>query len=306
MKYNFCAVLEKKVRIDMYLTKIFPDFSRSYIQKMIDRGEVTLNGNTISKNLKIENRDEVAIVLEQLKLEEVLPEDMNLDILYEDENMVVLNKAPGINVHPVPGENGKKHTLVNGMLFHCKNKMPSIGGVERPGIVHRLDKDTSGAIMIAKTDSMMNYLSTTIAERNIGKYYIAIVAGKIKNHKFTIESYIGRDPNDRMKMTTKNSVNPKIAITHGEVLEDVDNKYSILKLKIETGRTHQIRVHMASIGHPILGDKTYGNPKVNKEIATRYQLHRQALHAYQLDLELYNKPFSIKAPLLDDMQRIIG
>lgn len=306
MKYNFCVLLEKKLRVDMYLASIFPDFSRSYIQKMIDRWEVTINGETISKNLKIENRDEVTIELEQKKLEEVLPEKMDFDILYEDENMVVLNKQPGINVHPVPGEGWKENTLVNGMLYHCKDKMPSIGGVERPGIVHRLDKDTSGAIMIAKTDSMMNYLSQTIADRKVGKYYIALVAGKVKNHNFTIESYMGRDPNDRMRMTTLNPVNPKIAITHGEVLEHVDNKYSILKIKIDTGRTHQIRVHLASIGYPILGDKTYGNPKVNKEMATRYQLHRQALHAYQLDLDIYDKAHTFKAPLKEDMKRIIS
>lgn len=305
MIYNFCALIENSKRVDMYLSALFPDFSRSYIQKIIDRKEVSVNGVYISKNLKVKNQDHIVISLEQQKLAEVLPEDMNLDVVFEDENLAIINKEAGINVHPVPGESWNKHTLVNAMLYHCKNNLPSIGWVERPWIVHRLDKDTSGLIMIAKTDKMMNYLADTIASRNIGKYYIAVVFWKVKNTHFTIESYMWRDPNDRMKMTTLNPVNPKIAITHWEVLEYIDNKYSILKIKIETWRTHQIRVHMASIGYPILGDKTYGNPKMNKEAATVYQLHRQALHAYQLELDLYDKKHVFIAPLKEDMSRLI-
>lgn len=304
MIYNFCAFVEGSKRVDMYLSALFEDFSRSYVQKLIDRGQVTLNGETFYKNVKLKNRDEIkiTIILEQT---EVVAEDMNLDVIFEDKEMILLNKQAGVNVHPVPGEGGNSNTLVNGILHHCKEDLPNIGWVERPGIVHRLDKDTSGAIMIAKTDKMMSYLSDTIKERNIDKYYIAVVWGKVKSPEFKIESYMGRDKNDRKKMTTLDPVNPKIAITHGKVLEFIDNEYTILKIKIETGRTHQIRVHLASIGYPILGDKVYGNPKMNTRVNTMYQLSRQALHAYELEFELYGEKRKFTAPLKEDMVRLV-
>lgn len=289
----------------MYLSALFSDYSRSYIQKIIDRGQVSVNWEKISKNLKIKNKDEISIEIIIEKLETVEAEKMDLDFIYEDKELLIINKDPLINTHPVPWENWNKNTLVNGILYHCKSSLPSIWWVERPWIVHRLDKDTSWAIMIAKTDGMMNYLSDIIKQRKIGKYYLAIVTWKIKEKDFKIESYIGRDPNDRQKMTTINPVNPKIAITYWEVLEYIDNKYSLVKLKIETGRTHQIRVHLSSIWFPIIWDKTYWNSKVNKEVATIYQLHRQALHAWQLDLKLYWKEFNFKADLKDDMKRIL-
>ena len=305
MIYHFCAYLEKQKRIDMYLSALFEDFSRSYIQKMIDRWQVTLNWETFNKNIKVKNHDEIKIEVELEKLE-ISPEKMDLDIIYEDSEIIILNKDPNTNVHPVPGEGGNSWTLVNGLLEHCKDNLPSIGGVERPGIVHRLDKDTSGAIMIAKTDKMMNYLSDTIKDRKIWKYYIAIVNGKMKDRNFTIESYIGRDKNDRTKMTTVNPSNPKLATTHGEVLEHIDNLYSVVKIKLETGRTHQIRVHLASIGFPILWDKVYGNKRVNTTIKTEYQIKRQALHAYELEFELYGKTQKFTAPLKSDMKNMIG
>jgi 23S rRNA pseudouridine1911/1915/1917 synthase len=230
---------------------------------------------------------------------------MDFDIIYEDDEILVLNKDAWINVHPVPGFEGNKNTLVNWVLEHCKNKLPTIWWVQRPWIVHRLDKDTSGAIMIAKTDKMMNYLSDIIKQRKVDKYYLAIVFGKIKTRNFKIESYIWRDPNNRLKMTTVNPVNPKIAITYWEVIEHINNKYTLVKVKIETWRTHQIRVHLASLWYPILGDKTYWNSRVNKEVATLFRLHRQALHAWKLDLKLYWKDMYFEAKLKDDMKRII-
>jgi len=321
MKYKFCTLIENQKRVDMYLSALFNDFSRSYIQKMIDRWQVTVNGKKISKNLKIKNRDEINIGIIIEKLDEIKPEKMDFDIIYEDKEILVLNKEAWINVHPVPWEGGNKNTLVNGVLEHCKTPLDSLSAgnreqqdyfssciinwVERPWIVHRLDKDTSWVIMIAKSDSMMHYLADTIKNRDIDKYYLAVVFWKIKDREFKIESYIGRDPNDRLKMTTLNPVNPKIAITHWEVLEYIDNKYSLVKIKIETGRTHQIRVHLSSIGFPILWDKTYWNVRMNKEAATRFQLHRQALHARQLDLKLYWKNINFTAELKDDMKRII-
>ncbi len=304
MIYDFCVIIEKDKRVDMYLSTLFNDFSRSYIQKMIDRWQVSVNGKNISKNLKIKNKDEISIEIIVEKLEEVLPEKMDFDIIYEDEEILVLNKEAWINVHPVPGENWNKNTLVNWVLEHCKDKLPSIWWVQRPWIVHRLDKDTSWAIMIAKSDIMMNYLSDTIKNRKVDKYYLAIVVWTIKNPKFKIESYIWRDPNNRLKMTTLKPGNPKLAITYWEVLEYIDNKYTLLKIKIETWRTHQIRVHMSSIGFPIIWDKTYWNIRENKENATRYQIHRQMLHAWKLDIKLYWKDFHFKAGLKTDMKRM--
>ena len=304
MIYKFCVLIENPKRVDMYLSALFNDFSRSYIQKMIDRWQVSVNGEWISKNLKIKNKDEIQIEIVVEKLEEVLPEDMNLDVVFEDDEIIVLNKEAWINVHPVPWEGWNKNTLVNGVLFHCKDKLPSIWWIERPGIVHRLDKDTTWLIMIAKSDIMMNYLADTIKNREVDKYYLAIVVWKIKDTEIKIESYMWRDPNNRLKMTTRNPVNPKLALTYATVLEYIDNKYTLLKVKIETGRTHQIRVHLSSIWFPILWDKTYWNIRENKENATRYQLHRQALHAWKLDLKLYWKDVSFKAELKADMKRM--
>lgn len=309
MRYNFSVFINNSKsnskRVDMYLSALFVDYSRSYIQKMIDRWYVFLNWEKITKNLKIKLWDEILIEL-IIEKTEILPEKMDFDIIYEDKELIVLNKEAWINVHPVPWEWWKENTLVNGVLFHCKDKLPNIWWVERPGIIHRLDKDTTWAIMIAKTDVMMNYLSNIIKNREIDKYYYAIVIWNLLQNKFRIESYIWRDPNNRLKMTTRNPVNPKIAITTWEVIKFIDNKYSLLKIKIETWRTHQIRVHLASIGYPIIWDKVYWNSKANKEAATRYQLHRQALHAFKLNLKLYEKDITFEADLKDDMKRMIG
>ncbi|PIE85544.1 RNA pseudouridine synthase [Candidatus Gracilibacteria bacterium] len=304
MFFNFSVYSDKQRRVDIYLSDLFSDFSRSYIQKLISRGQVSVNGLVISNNIKIKNKDEIYIII-KLQALEILPEKIPLDIVYEDTNLLVINKESNINVHPVSGEGGKSGTLVNAVLYYLKDNLPSIGGFERPGIVHRLDKDTTGLIMIAKNDKMMNYLQDKIKKRQIGKYYIAIVAGIINDSQFKIESYIGRDPNNRIKMTVNNPVNPKIALTLGEVVKYIENKYTVLKLKIETGRTHQIRVHLSSIGFPVLGDKVYGNLKINKEVEKKYGLKRQALHASSLELDLYGKAKSFFAELKPDMKKII-
>ncbi len=306
MKIQFCTLLEKKLRVDMYLSTLFSDFSRSYVQKLIDRWQVQVNGKTFSKNLKISNKDEICIDVVIESLDEIEPQDLGIDIIFEDEELIVLNKDAWINVHPVPWEGWNKNTLVNGVLFHCKDNLPTIWGVNRPWIVHRLDKDTSWAIMIAKWDSMMKKLQEDLKNRtNIKKYYLAVVHWVVKDKKFTIESFIWRDKNNRLKMTAMDPLNPKTAITHGEVIDYIENKYTLLKLKIDTGRTHQIRVQLASINHFILGDNTYWNSKINTEIKTKYQLKRQALHAYELDLELYWKRQLFRAELKEDMKRII-
>lgn len=305
MNYNFCINIEKQNRVDIFLSTLFSDFSRSYIQKIIDRGQVSVNWKIINKNIKIKNRDELLITIINEDLEEVAPENMDLDIIFEDENILIINKEASVNVHPVPWEDWNKNTLVNGILYHCKDNLPTIWWIHRPWIVHRLDKDTSGIILVAKTDYMMNYLSTIIKNREITKNYIAIVSGIFTEQKFKIESFIWRDPNDRLKMTTKNPLNPKEAITFWEIIWFIDNKYTILKINIKTGRTHQIRVHLSSIWFPIIGDKVYWNKKINIEVLKKYFLDRQALHAFELKFSLYWKEVHYIAPLKTDMKNII-
>ena len=303
MNYRFCVFYEKQIRVDIYLSTLFSDFSRSYIQKIIDKWQVKLNWSNINKNIKIKNKDELElnIIIEK---SEIVWEDIKLDIVYEDENIIILNKDAWINTHPVPWENGKSWTLVNALLYHTKS-LSTIGWVERPWIVHRLDKDTSGLIMIAKNDKMMKYLQNKIQKRDLDKYYIAVVNWIVKDKEFKIESYIGRHPTDKIKMTVKNPINPKIAITYWKTLAYIDNKYSILEIKIETWRTHQIRVHLSSIGYPIIWDKVYWDNKVNKEVLDKYWLERQALHSYKLNIVLYEQEREFKWELKKDMKNII-
>lgn len=304
MIIKFCVFSEKKVRVDIYLSALFPIYSRSYIQKIIDKWQVSVNSKKISKNLKINPRDEIEIEIIPEKLE-ILPQKMDLDIIFEDENILIINKNPWINVHPVPWEGWTENTLVNGILEHCKENLGTINWVERPGIVHRLDKDTSGIILIAKNDFMMNYLASIIKDRKIEKKYFAIVFGIVKEKKFRIESEIWRDPKDRKKMTVKNPLNPKNAISEVEVLDYIDEKYTLLEVKILTWRTHQIRVHLSSIWFPILWDKVYGNEKINLEVFKKYWLQRQALHAKSLEFELYGKKVFFESDLKNDMKKIL-
>lgn len=304
MIIKFCVFSEKKVRVDIFLSALFPIYSRSYIQKIIDKWQVSVNSKKISKNLKINPCDEIEIEIIPEKLE-ILPQKMDLDIIFEDENILIINKNSWINVHPVPWEGWTENTLVNGILEHCKENLGTINWVERPGIVHRLDKDTSGIILIAKNDFMMNYLASIIKDRKIEKKYFAIVSWIVKEKKFRIESEIWRDPKDRKKMTVKNPLNPKNAISEVEVIDYIDEKYTLLEVKILTWRTHQIRVHLSSIWFPILWDKVYGNEKINLEVLKKYWLQRQALHAKSLEFELYGKKVFFESDLKNDMKKIL-
>lgn len=303
MKYIFCVLSDKQIRVDMYLSTLFSDFSRSYIQKIIDKGHIIINWKITSKNIKIKNKDivEINIIIEK---SEIKWEDIAIDIVFEDENIIIVNKDAWINTHPVPWEDWKKWTLVNALLHHTKD-LAVIWWVERPWIVHRLDKDTSWLIMIAKNDNMMKYLQDIIQKRKIDKYYIAIVNWIIKDKNFKVESYIGRHPTDKIKMTVKNPINWKIAVTYWKVIDYIDNKFTLLELKIETWRTHQIRVHLSSIGFPIIWDKVYWDNKINKEVFDKYWLQRQALHSYKLRLNLYEKETEFIGDLKDDMKKII-
>ncbi len=305
MKYSFCVYSDNKVRVDMYLSALFKDFSRSYIQNIIDKWQIKVNWEIVTKNIKIKDRDQIDIEIIINSLSWVFPEKMDLDIIFENKDIIIINKGSWINVHPVPWEWGKSSTLVNWILHHCGENLPSINGVERPGIVHRLDKDTSGLIMVAKNDKMMSCLSKQIKEKKIWKYYLAIVSPLFNKKKFKIESYVGRDSKDKKKMTLDNPINPKLAITHWKFLKHIDNKYSLLMLKLETGRTHQIRIHLSWLGYPIIWDKKYWNTKINKQVENTYWLKRQALHAYFIDIDIYWKKDKFVAPLKKDMLEII-
>ena len=305
MIIKFCVFSEKKIRVDIYLSALFSDYSRSYIQKIIDRWQVSVNKKQISKNLKLNPKDELEIEIIPEKLD-ILPQKMDLDIIFEDENILILNKDAWINVHPVPGEWWTENTLVNGILNHCSlTNLWTINWVERPGIVHRLDKDTSWIILIAKNDAMMAYLSEIIKNREIEKNYFAIVSGILKEKKIRIETEIWRHRIDRKKMTTKNPINPKNAISEVEVLDYLWEKYTLLKVKILTWRTHQIRVHLSSIWFPIIWDKVYWNEKINKEVEKKFWLQRQALHAKNLRFKLYSNKKFFEAELKEDMKKII-
>jgi 23S rRNA pseudouridine1911/1915/1917 synthase len=281
---------------------------------MIEEGKISCNGENFTKNKKIYRGDTIEI---QWKIEqmELVAEDMPLDIVFENDDFAIINKDAGINTHPTPGEWWRMGTLVNALLYHFKNLgirhenpefNPSIiNWVERPGIVHRLDKDTSGVIIIAKNDRAMHALQLKIAKRTIEKTYLALVVWKVKEQEWYIESFIGRDPTDRKKMTTHDPVNPKIAKTKFCNKWYFHDKYTLLEVDLLTGRTHQIRVHLASIGYPIVGDKVYGFEKINKEIEENFWLRRQWLHAHKLKFNLFDKDYEFIGWLKEDLKKVI-
>ena len=298
---ELCYVWGTPERVDILISTLFSDYSRSYIAKCIERWEILINGILPKKNTSLKYWDILVFTRQSYSID-ILPENIPLDIIYEDDNLIVLNKDPWINVHPVPWVDWKSGTLVNALLYHTRWNLPQIWGDERPGIVHRLDKDTSWALLVAKNDQMMHYLSTLIQERKIKKYYLAVTVWVPSEKNFTIKSQIGRDRYDRTKMTIKNPINPKEAVTHVEILWSHSDTYGLLKIDLETGRTHQIRVHLASIWFPILWDSVYGD--ISKNILTRKTLwvERQMLHAYELDLDLYKKAIQFRAELKNDIK----
>ena len=263
---------DKNLRIDKYLAAQLPEQSRSYIQKLIREEQVLVNGKTVKANYKVQPYDHLMLTIPQLQEPDILPEDIPLDILYEDEDVLVINKPKNMVVHPSAGH--YTHTVVNAALFHCKDQLSGINGVLRPGIVHRIDMDTTGAIVICKNDHSHQILAEQLKVHSITRKYRAIVCGNIKEDEGTIEGSIGRHPVDRKKMAI-NEKNGKPAITHFKVLERFGT-YTYVECQLETGRTHQIRVHMASKGHPLLGDTVYGPAKCP------FKLEGQCLHAMVL------------------------
>ncbi|MBC2457199.1 RluA family pseudouridine synthase [Clostridium beijerinckii] len=272
MEKNVFIVDEKDrgERIDKYLAEIFVDKSRSFIQGLIEKDGIKVNDKTPKSNYKLRALDEIEVTFSEPEVLKVEAEEIPINILYEDKDVVVVNKSQGMVVHPAPGNyNG---TLVNALLYHCKD-LSSINGIIRPGIVHRIDKDTSGVLVVAKNDEAHNKLSDQLKDHSMKREYYALVEGRLKNDKGIIDKPLARNKRDRLKIGIVEG--GKRAVTHYEVLERF-NGYTLIKCILETGRTHQIRVHMASIGFPLVGDPLYGFKK------QRFKLKGQVLHAKSL------------------------
>lgn len=259
------------VRIDAFLAEMVEQLSRSAAQQLLEKGGITVNGKAVKKNYKTHDGDEITVELPEPEPVELLPENIPLDIRYEDEDVVVINKPKGLVVHPAPGH--WSGTLVNALMYHCGDSLSGINGQLRPGIVHRIDMDTSGLLIVAKNDFAHQALAEQLKDHSLSRIYEAIVVGNIRADSGTIDAPIGRHPVDRKKMavTEKNS---RPAVTHYQVLTRYSG-YTHLRLRLETGRTHQIRVHLAWQNHPIVGDMVYGR---GKELG----LTSQCLHARSL------------------------
>lgn len=267
---------DESVRIDKYLSAQMETLSRSYLQKLLKEGQVFVNGAAVKPSYKVARKDEIRVSLPKEQEPEIEAENIPLDILYEDTDLLVVNKPKNMVVHPAAGH--YEHTLVNALMYHCRNQLSGINGVLRPGIVHRIDKDTTGALVVCKNDMAHQGLAEQLAVHSITRRYRAVVHGNLKENTGTIEGTIGRHPTDRKKMAM-NVKNGKPAVTHYQVLERL-NGYTYVECRLETGRTHQIRVHMAAIGHPLLGDELYGTKKCPVK-----NLQGQTLHAMVLGFQ---------------------
>lgn len=257
------------IRIDKFLSEELPELSRSYIQKLIKEEQVTVNGKAIKANYKLNAEDLVVVNQPELKEPDIVAENIPLDILYEDSDLLIVNKPKGMVVHPSAGH--YSGTLVNALMYYCKDDLSGINGVMRPGIVHRIDMDTTGSLLVCKNDFSHQDIAEQLKEHSIKRVYHAIVHGVLKEEEGTIDAPIGRHPIERKKMSI-NHKNGKDAVTHYKVIQRFRD-YTYMQCQLETGRTHQIRVHMASIKHPLLGDTVYGPAKCP------FKLQGQTLHA---------------------------
>lgn len=258
------------IRIDKYLSVIQSELTRNYIQKLIEDGKIFMDDKPVKANTKVKTGAKIVIILPKLKETEIVPENIPLDIIYEDKDIIIINKQKGLVVHPAAGHT--TGTLVNALLYHCKGELSGINGVLRPGIVHRIDRDTTGVMIACKNDKSHQFIAEQLKVHSITRRYQAIVYHTFKTDSGRVEAPIGRDPKDRKKMAV-NHKNGKSAATNYKVLENLQNQYAYIECSLETGRTHQIRVHMASIHHPLIGDTVYGPSK------DPFHLEGQALHA---------------------------
>lgn len=284
-------------RLDKFLSAMLPDQSRSYLQKIIKDGKVLVNGEPKKSSYRLEDGDEVTADLPELKSPDIEPENIPLDILYEDDSILMVNKPKGMVVHPSAGH--YTGTLVNAVLWHCQGQLSGINGVSRPGIVHRIDKDTTGVLVVCKNDAAHNAVAAQLKEHSITRKYRAIVHGVIKEDEGTVDAPIGRHPTERKKMAS-GVKNGKRAVTHYRVLERFQG-YTYVECQLETGRTHQIRVHMASIHHPLLGDTVYGPAKDS------HHLEGQTLHAMVLGLihPVTGEYLEVEAPLPEYFENLL-
>ncbi len=282
---------EDGIRIDRYLSALYTELSRSYLQKLLKEECVAVDGKTVKSNYKVSEGERILLDVPEATEPEILPEEMELDILYEDADLIMVNKPKGMVVHPAAGH--MSGTLVNGLLAHCKD-LSGINGILRPGIVHRIDMDTTGVLVVCKNDFSHNHIARQLKEHSITRIYYAVVHGRIPQDDGTVDAPVGRHPVDRKKMSI-NEKNGKPAVTHYHVLRRFE-RFTFLECRLETGRTHQIRVHMASAGHPLLGDTVYGPAKCPLP-----NLQGQTLHAGVLGIRhpRSGEYLEVKAPLPD-------
>ena len=285
-------------RIDKCLSELLSDYSRAYIQKLLEDGQILVNSKATKSNYKLRKGDNIEVIIPEPEELEILPEDIHLDIVYEDNDILIVNKPKGMVVHPAPGHSSG--TLVNAIMYHCKESLSTINGVLRPGIVHRIDMDTTGLLMVCKNDVAHRVMSDKFKVHDITRVYTAICYNHFTEPEGTVDKPIARHKVDRKKMSI--DPNGRRAVTHYKVIEELSNNFSLIECRLETGRTHQIRVHMASINHPLLGDEVYG-PK-NKPFKTEGQV----LHAGVLGFEhpITGKYMEFKAELPEYFNKLLG
>lgn len=297
-KFSYCASLEDEdERIDKWISNTLEDLSRSYIQKLIKDNLVFVNGKPQKASYHIKADDDIRFQIPEAVMPSIQAEDIPISILYEDDDVLIVDKPKGMVVHPAPGH--YSGTLVNAVMFYCKDRLSGINGVMRPGIVHRIDRDTTGSLIICKNDNAHNSIAAQLKEHSITRKYRAIVHGRINDEEGCINAPIGRDNKDRKKMAV-NEQNGKPAVTHYKVLKAY-KEYTYIECQLETGRTHQIRVHMTSIGHPLLGDTVYGNRKSN------FHTEGQTLHAMTIGFihPSTGEYLEISAPLPEYFEKIL-
>ena len=283
-------------RVDACIARLAPDISRSAAQRLCEDGQVLLNGAAAKKNARVAPGDVLELTLPEPQPTQAQAEDIPLDVAYEDADVIVINKPKGLVVHPAAGH--WEGTLVNALLHHCRDSLSGVGGALRPGIVHRIDKDTSGLLIVAKNDFAHQKLAAQLQDHTLARTYVCIVCGNLREDAGTVSAPIARDKNDRKKMAVRPDGKP--AVTHWQVLARYPG-YTYVQCKLETGRTHQIRIHMASLGHPILGDTVYGHKKPELGQNT------QCLHARELTFRhpRTDEPVTVTCPLPEEFERVL-